>query len=103
MRVVEVTDGSVQFETSIAIRFDYGAILPWLQKLNGGYRAIAGPDCVDFYSEIESKVEAHTIHCKEQLIKGRRVTFQLTWSHTYGNRPVAVDVLEELEKTRSGG
>ena len=45
VRVVLGLSGSVAFRTEIAVRFDYGASVPWVERLSdGSVSAIAGPE-----------------------------------------------------------
>src|SRR5580658_5711245 len=44
VRVVEGKRGSVRMRMELVIRFDYGSITPWVQRIDGGISAIAGPD-----------------------------------------------------------
>ena len=30
----------------LVIRFDYGSIVPWVRRIDGGIRAVAGPDAL---------------------------------------------------------
>ncbi len=45
IRLVRGVSGSVVLHTEIALRFDYGSIVPWVERLDedGGLSAIAGP------------------------------------------------------------
>src|SRR5690242_8477668 len=43
-RVVVGRRGRVKMRMQLVIRFDYGSIVPWVRRLHGGIRAIAGPD-----------------------------------------------------------
>ena len=46
VRVVEGRRGTVRMRMELVIRFDYGSIIPWVQRITGGVSAIAGPDMV---------------------------------------------------------
>ncbi len=47
MRLVVGTRGKVAMQTELILRFGYGAVVPWVTRLeNGALRAIAGPDMV---------------------------------------------------------
>src|SRR5262249_21708917 len=36
--------GTVRMRTEFIVRFDYGALVPWVTREPGGLRAVAGPD-----------------------------------------------------------
>ena len=46
VRVLRGVKGTVPFRSDVAFRFDYGSIMPWVQRYEGGVRATAGPDAV---------------------------------------------------------
>src|SRR4051794_30317979 len=43
VRIVEGRRGDVRMCVEIIIRFDYGWIVPWVRREDGGIRAVAGP------------------------------------------------------------
>ena len=45
VRIVEGRRGKVPLRMELVIRFDYGCIVPWVQRTDGGISAVAGPDC----------------------------------------------------------
>src|SRR6185295_8485950 len=56
VRTVTGLRGRVPMKCEIILRFDYGAIVPWVSRLeDGSLRAVAGPDMV----VVRSKVELH--------------------------------------------
>src|SRR5262249_37950912 len=46
VRVVEGKRGRVPLRTHLVIRFDYGSVVPWVRQVEGGLRAIAGPNAL---------------------------------------------------------
>ena len=47
VRLVVGTRGQLAMHTELVLRFGYGAVIPWVTRLeNGALRAIAGPDMV---------------------------------------------------------
>ncbi len=49
LRVVEGRRGRTAMHTELIIRYDYGAVVPWVQRLDhAGLSAIAGPDRLVF-------------------------------------------------------
>ena len=46
IRVVRGVSGRVNLRTEFILRFDYGSVVPWMERLKGGggLRAIAGPE-----------------------------------------------------------
>ena len=46
VRLVVGERGRVAMRTELVVRFGYGAIVPWVTRLDGIWRAVAGPDMV---------------------------------------------------------
>src|SRR5689334_21052342 len=44
IRIVEGRTGQVTMQVELIIRFDYGWVVPWVQRTEHGIRATAGPD-----------------------------------------------------------
>src|SRR5437588_5296029 len=44
VRMVIGRHGSVRMKMELVIRFDYGAVVPWVQRAEHGISAVAGPD-----------------------------------------------------------
>src|ERR1700749_3023712 len=53
VRLVVGTRGTVKMRTELVLRFGYGAVVPWVTRMeNGALRAIAGPDMVVLRSPV---------------------------------------------------
>ena len=46
VRMVVGRRGTVSMRMQLIIRFDYGSIVPWVRRIEGGISAVAGPDSV---------------------------------------------------------
>ncbi|MBA2416421.1 MAG: glycoside hydrolase family 15 protein, partial [Geodermatophilaceae bacterium] len=46
VRIVEGVRGAVPMRSELRLRFDYGAILPWVRHTGSDFSALAGPDAV---------------------------------------------------------
>ena len=46
IRIVEGLTGEVAMRGELALRFDYGSVVPWMRRTDGHRVAIAGPDSV---------------------------------------------------------
>jgi GH15 family glucan-1,4-alpha-glucosidase len=83
VRIVEGRRGRVPMRTELIIRFDYGSIIPWVRRVPGGIRAIAGPDTLYCKSSVEMHGEnMHTVS-EFTVDTGQKESFVLTWSPTY--------------------
>src|SRR4051794_3890812 len=53
VRIVEGVSGHVRMTSELRIRFDYGAVVPWVRRIDGGIHAVAGPDAVRLRADVE--------------------------------------------------
>jgi GH15 family glucan-1,4-alpha-glucosidase len=100
VRIVEGIRGRVQMRTELVIRFDYGSILPWVQRTDGQARiAIGGPDALLFRTPVSIRGEDMRT-TGEFLVEARqRVPFTLTWFPSHADRPAAIDPERALTDT----
>ena len=99
VRVVEGIEGTVPMRMELEIRFDYGSIVPWVRAIDGGIRAIAGPDTIYCRGGAAMHGEGLATVAEFDVAAGERVSFDLTWTSTYGPEPAREDVQAQLEQT----
>ncbi len=105
VRIVVGIHGQVRMRSELALRFDYGHIMPWVRRDSHGLHAIAGPDSAYLATNAPLRGEhMHTV--SDFTVKaGERVPFVLTWAPSHVRRPRSVDpevVLESTEKFLAG-
>jgi GH15 family glucan-1,4-alpha-glucosidase len=99
VRVVEGVSGKVSVASELRIRFDYGHIAPWVTIEGREVHAVAGPDALWLRASAPHEEVGGEILSRFTLSEGERVSFVLTWSHSYGERPVAIDGLQAVDDT----
>lgn len=99
VRIVEGISGTVRMRGDIALRFDYGHIVPWVQKERHGLRAIAGPDAAYLVTPVPVKGENFRSISDFTVRAGQKVPFVLTWTPSHLPRPRSVTALRSLERT----
>ncbi|MDX1583314.1 MAG: glycoside hydrolase family 15 protein, partial [Thermoanaerobaculia bacterium] len=99
IRIVEGRGGSVDLSMNLCIRFDYGSVVPWVRKMDGGVEATAGPDTVLLWSDVELKGKEKSTVAEFSVREGERVRFNLAWTPTYSPRPENQDCDASLEAT----
>ncbi|HUP46223.1 MAG TPA: glycoside hydrolase family 15 protein [Thermoanaerobaculia bacterium] len=99
VRIVEGIEGTVSMRMELEIRFDYGSIVPWVRAIDGGIRAIAGPDTVYCRGDVPMHGEKFSTVSRFQIEAGKRVAFDLMWTKTYDADPDLPGVYERLEHT----
>ncbi|MDQ2659286.1 MAG: glycoside hydrolase family 15 protein, partial [Verrucomicrobiota bacterium] len=99
IRIVEGVRGEVAMKMELTIRFDYGHVVPWVRKCEGGLEAIAGPDALILRSPVETRGEnMHTV-AEFTVGQGERVPFVLTWYPSHEKAPRAVHPEHALKET----
>ena len=102
LRIVEGLSGCVPMHMELIIRFDYGSVIPWVQRLDDTLLVTAGPDRL----ELRSSVAVHSENMKTmagfQISKGERVSFSLNYRPSYEATQPPVDPQQALAETESG-
>ena len=92
VRTVIGNRGTVAMKTQIILRCDYGAIIPWVSRLDdGSLRAIAGPDMIVIRSDVDLRGEGFTTVGEFTISEGERASFVMTWGPSHLEPPSAVD------------
>src|SRR6266404_5670687 len=102
VRIVRGLSGSVAFDTELVMRFNYGATVPWVSRLDdGSIDAIAGPERLvlrtpaTLYGEDLKTVGKFTVEA------GQSIPFVLSYGTPFQSRPLTVDPFDALECTES--
>ena len=86
VRLVVGKKGTVRMRTEIVIRFDYGSIVPWVTRIDGGIQAIAGPDLLRLLTPVPLQGQNMKTVGEFEVREGETVPFVLSWSSSH--RPV---------------
>jgi GH15 family glucan-1,4-alpha-glucosidase len=88
IRLVRGIRGRVPMQMELALRFDYGTVVPWVSQLGDNRLcAVAGPDRVVFDSTVELRGENFKTLADFEVEEGQTVSFTLTWSHSFDPLP----------------
>ena len=87
VRIVVGVHGTVRMRGELALRFDYGHIVPWVRHDEHGIHAVAGPDSA--YLVTPAPLRGERMHTVSDftVTAGERVPFVLTWSPSHLGRP----------------
>ena len=99
VRIVEGLDGEVAMRSELVIRFDYGAIVPWVRRVDHTRVAVAGPDALCFRTPVEIRGEDMSTVGEFTVRPGERVPFVLTWFPSHLDLPEEVDPEQALADT----
>jgi GH15 family glucan-1,4-alpha-glucosidase len=87
VRIVEGLTDAVRMRMQLILRFDYGAVVPWVRRKDGRMNAIAGPDAVSLSTPVGIHGEHFTTAADFLVRKGERVPFMLTWYPSHESPP----------------
>jgi GH15 family glucan-1,4-alpha-glucosidase len=102
VRLVIGERGQVAMATELILRFGYGAIVPWVEKIEDDtLRAIAGPDMAVLRTPV-AMVGRNLTHVGEFTVAaGERVPFVLTYGPSHLPLPPAIDAEAALAATEA--
>ncbi len=101
VRIVEGLTGEIELRSELAIRFDFGSIVPWMQRLDDDQVAIAGPDGLRYWTPVGAHGEEMTTVSTFAVSSGERVPFVLTWFPSHEQRPGRSDPEQALADTEA--
>lgn len=101
VRIVEGLSGTVRMRSELALRFDYGHVVPWVTRNEQGIRAVAGPDAV--LISTPAPLSGHEMRTVSEFTvdKGERIPFVMTWYPSHTRAPAPADPIHALEATDS--
>jgi GH15 family glucan-1,4-alpha-glucosidase len=97
VRIVEGRRGRVSVQMELTMRLDYGSIVPWVRRTDGGIVAIAGPDKLRLETPVELRGENYHTTAEFQVTAGERVPFVLTWFRSHHPDPAKLDAERALQ------
>ena len=100
VRIVAGRRGRVSMRTELVIRFDYGANVPWVTRLeNGMLQAVAGPDLVLLQTDVPLRGKGLSTIGEFTVSEGQSLSFSLCYCPSHLRRPEPVEPFEALEES----
>jgi GH15 family glucan-1,4-alpha-glucosidase len=99
VRIVEGVRGNVPMRMELAVRFDYGTVVPWVTRSEHGLSLVAGPDAVHLTTPVTMLGEDATTTAQFVVRPGQRVSFSLDWHPSHEPPPSPADALIALRAT----
>ncbi|WNI14958.1 glycoside hydrolase family 15 protein [Actinacidiphila sp. ITFR-21] len=89
IRIVEGVAGEVVMRGELALRFDYGSVVPWVRHTDGYRVAVAGPDSVWLRAEPAVLMYGRNMrtYADFTVAAGEKVAFILTWHPSHEKLP----------------
>jgi GH15 family glucan-1,4-alpha-glucosidase len=101
VRLVVGVRGAVRMRTELIIRFDYGASVPWVRRLESGdLSAVSGPDMLLLRTPVALRGEDLTTVGDFTIEAGRTVPFVLTHCPSHVPAPEPIDAQSALRRTQ---
>jgi GH15 family glucan-1,4-alpha-glucosidase len=99
LRIVEGLSGRVAMRMELIIRFDYGSIVPWVQRSGSTLLATAGPDTLELHTEVAVHGENMKTVAEFHVSKGQRTPFALNYRPSHEATQQAIDPEQTLTAT----
>jgi GH15 family glucan-1,4-alpha-glucosidase len=99
VRVVRGLAGRVPMRMELVLRFDYGAVVPWVQSIDGGIVATAGPDSLELRTQETLEGEDYRTLCEFDVVAGQTSSFVLTYFPSEQTPPLPIDPLTACDMT----
>ena len=101
MRIVEGVRGQVPMRMELALRPDYGSIVPWVEPAPDGVSATAGPDAFRLSTSLPLRIEDGTARAEFVAVEGGGERLTLTWHLSYEEAPPVEDADSALARTEA--
>jgi GH15 family glucan-1,4-alpha-glucosidase len=100
IRIVTGKRGSVAFHSELVLRFGYGAIVPWVTRVDDRtLRGVAGPDMAVLRSPATMRGENFKTIGNFEVAAGESLPMVLSFARSHEPLPALVDPLEQLRAT----
>ena len=100
IRLVIGVEGTVECESELSLRFDYGSIVPWVRRdEHGDLLAVAGPDRVRLHTPVDHHGQDMHSRAEFTVSAGDRVPFVLDWRPSHEPVGPHIDAEDALEET----
>jgi GH15 family glucan-1,4-alpha-glucosidase len=87
IRIVRGLRGHVDLAMRLVVRFDYGWTVPWVRRIDGILRAVAGPNALSLFGDVETHGENLSTVAEFRLAAGESRTFALIWHPSHEPAP----------------
>jgi GH15 family glucan-1,4-alpha-glucosidase len=102
VRMVVGRSGRVEFRTEIVMRFNYGATVPWVSRLEDGtINAIAGPERLVLRTPAALYGEDLKTMGEFAVEAGEALSFVVSYGSSSQSLPPAIDPVEALARTQA--
>jgi GH15 family glucan-1,4-alpha-glucosidase len=102
VRLVRGLRGRVSMQTEFILRFDYGAVVPWVERLEeGGISAIGGPERVVLRTPVPLRGEDLKTVGEFDIGAGETIPFVMSYGPSHLPRPQPIDAEQALRRVET--
>jgi GH15 family glucan-1,4-alpha-glucosidase len=102
VRLVRGVRGHVQMCVELILRFDYGAVVPWVERLpEGGISAIGGPERVVLRTPVALRGEDLKTIGEFKVNAGETIPFVMSYGLSHLPRPHPIDAEHALQRVET--
>ena len=102
VRLVRGLRGRVSMQTEFILRFDYGAVVPWVERLpEGGISAIGGPERVVLRTPVPLRGEDLKTVGEFDVSAGETIPFVMSYGPSHLPRPQPIDAEQALRRVET--
>jgi GH15 family glucan-1,4-alpha-glucosidase len=102
IRLVRGVRGRVPMQTEFILRFDYGAVVPWVERLpDGGISAIGGPERVVLRTPVPLRGEDLKTVGEFDVSAGATIPFVMSYGPSHLPRPQPIDAEQALRRVET--
>jgi len=102
VRLVQGLSGQVAMRMELAIRFDYGATMPWVRRSEDSLLAGTGPYMLELRSSVPVRGQHMRTVAQFKICQNEQVAFSLNCRPSYEAAPPALDQEHALAATEEG-
>ncbi|CAB3743266.1 glycoside hydrolase family 15 protein [Paraburkholderia rhynchosiae] len=100
VRIVEGLRGVVKMRSQIRLRFDYGALSPWITCVDDTVQARVGADLVVLRADVDLQPDDESIEASFEVAAGARVAFVMSHGLAHESAPQPPDPETALVATQ---
>jgi GH15 family glucan-1,4-alpha-glucosidase len=100
LRIVECVRGRVPMRMELVIRFDYGAIVPWVRRTDDTLLATAGPDTLELHTRLPTHGENFKTVSEFEVAAGERASLVLNYRPSHETAQPPIDAEAALQRTQ---
>jgi GH15 family glucan-1,4-alpha-glucosidase len=101
IRLVRGLEGRVEFRSETIVRFDYGCLVPWVRRHDGGIEARGGADGVVLHASVPLRGRHMTTQARFAVEAGRTESFVAAWFPSHEDPPMLPEPEVALAETEA--